>query len=76
VPPKSSPKDDYTWKYFMPNTEEIHRRVIAVVVKALNVAEDEIQPTSTLRGDMGAESIDFLDLVFPARTGVWHQDSK
>ena len=26
--------------------------------------EDEIKPTSTLQGDLGAESIDFLDIVF------------
>jgi len=28
------------------------------------VDEDEISPTSTLQGDLGAESIDFLDIVF------------
>jgi len=33
-------------------------------VEALNVDEDEIRPTSTLTGDLGAESIDFLDIVF------------
>jgi hypothetical protein len=26
--------------------------------------EDEIKPTATLRGDLGAESIDLLDIVF------------
>jgi acyl carrier protein len=33
-------------------------------VEALNVDEEEIKPTSTLQGDLGAESIDFLDIVF------------
>ena len=36
----------------------------ATLVEALNVDEDEIKPTSTLQGDLGAESIDFLDIVF------------
>jgi acyl carrier protein len=35
-----------------------------VLVEALNVEEDEITPASTLQGDLGAESIDFLDIVF------------
>jgi hypothetical protein len=33
-------------------------------VDTLNVEEDEIKPSSTLQGDLGAESIDFLDLTF------------
>src|SRR5437762_2655851 len=33
-------------------------------MEALNVDEEEIKPTSTLQGDLGAESIDFLDIVF------------
>ena len=36
----------------------------ATLVEALNVDEDEIRPRSTLQGDLGAESIDFLDIVF------------
>jgi acyl carrier protein len=28
------------------------------------VDEEDIKPTSTLQGDLGAESIDFLDIVF------------
>jgi len=38
--------------------------VSATLVEALNVDEEEIKPTSTLHGDLGAESIDFLDIVF------------
>jgi acyl carrier protein len=48
----------------MPSQEEIFSKVSATLVEALNVDEDEIKPTSTLQGDLGAESIDFLDIVF------------
>ena len=48
----------------MPNQDEIFQKVSATLVDALNVDEDEITPTSTLQGDLGAESIDFLDIVF------------
>jgi acyl carrier protein len=48
----------------MPYYEETYRKVVGVIVESLNVKEDEIQPTSTLQGDLGAESIDFLDIVF------------
>jgi acyl carrier protein len=48
----------------MTNNEETYHKVVGVIVESLNVKEDEIQPTSTLQGDLGAESIDFLDIVF------------
>src|SRR5436853_6516400 len=48
----------------MPTQEEIYAKVSATLVEALNVDEEEIKPTSTLQGDLGAESIDFLDIVF------------
>ena len=48
----------------MPNQDEIYAKVSATLVEALNVDEEEIKPTSTLQGDLGAESIDFLDIVF------------
>ncbi len=48
----------------MPSQDEIYTKVSATLVEALNVDEDEIKPTSTLQGDLGAESIDFLDIVF------------
>src|SRR5262249_24909917 len=48
----------------MPSQEEIYTRVTSTIVEALNVDEEEIQPTATLQGDLGAESIDFLDIVF------------
>ena len=48
----------------MPSQEEIYQKVSATLVEALNVDEEEIKPTATLQGDLGAESIDFLDIVF------------
>src|SRR5207244_4657606 len=48
----------------MPTQEEIYSKVSATLVEALNVDEEEITPDSTLQGDLGAESIDFLDIVF------------
>lgn len=44
--------------------DEIYKKVQGVLVDALGVDEDEVQPTATLRSDLGAESIDFLDIVF------------
>src|SRR5438876_6568365 len=48
----------------MTSQEEIYTKVSATLVEALNVDEEEIKPTATLQGDLGAESIDFLDIVF------------
>src|SRR5262245_60044664 len=48
----------------MMTQEAIYQKVSNTLVEALNVDEEEIQPTSTLQGDLGAESIDFLDIVF------------
>jgi acyl carrier protein len=48
----------------MLSQEEIYSKVSATLVEALNVYEEDIKPTSRLRGDLGAESIDFLDIVF------------
>src|SRR5438477_12881663 len=48
----------------MPSQDEIYSKVSATLVEALNVDEEEIKPTATLQGDLGAESIDFLDIVF------------
>ena len=48
----------------MPSQAEIYQKVSATLVDALNVEVQEIKPTATLQGDLGAESIDFLDIVF------------
>jgi len=44
--------------------DDVSGRVARVLVEALNVDEDEVRPAATLQGDLGAESIDFLDIVF------------
>jgi acyl carrier protein len=48
----------------MPPNKEIDQRVARVLVEALGVEKDDIKPAATLQGDLGAESIDFLDIVF------------
>jgi acyl carrier protein len=44
--------------------DEIGERVANVLVQALGVRRNEIAPTTSLAGDLEAESIDFLDIVF------------
>jgi acyl carrier protein len=44
--------------------EEILRSVRETLVDALGVDEEEVTEQATLMGDLGAESIDFLDIVF------------
>jgi acyl carrier protein len=49
----------------MPNSRnEILSQVTGVLVDALGVDDDEVTEEATLMGDLGAESIDFLDIVF------------
>lgn len=44
--------------------DEIFPKVRDVLVDALAVDEDEVTPEARLTTDLGAESIDFLDIVF------------
>lgn len=44
--------------------DDIFAKVKDILVDALSVDEDEVTPEATLRGDLGAESIDYLDIVF------------
>ena len=44
--------------------DEIYAKVTEVLEDALGVDEDEIKPDAVLTKDLGAESIDFLDIVF------------
>jgi len=44
--------------------EQILEEIQEVLVDALGVDDDEVTPEATLMGDLGAESIDFLDIVF------------
>jgi len=49
----------------MPMTEEqVFQKVRETLVEALGVDDDQVTPEATLTGDLGAESIDFLDIVF------------
>ncbi len=48
----------------MPTDEEIFAKVQESLVDALGVDDDEVTPEATLQGDLDAESIDFLDIVF------------
>ena len=44
--------------------DEVLEKVTEVLVDALGVDDDEVSMSATLVGDLGAESIDFLDIVF------------
>lgn len=44
--------------------DEIFAEVQEVLVDALGLDDDEVTPEATLMGELGAESIDFLDIVF------------
>jgi len=44
--------------------DEIFENVRNTLVEALAVEPDEVTEEATLQGDLGAESIDFLDIVF------------
>ena len=45
-------------------SDEIFSKVQETMCDALGVDDDEVTPEATLVGDLGAESIDFLDIVF------------
>ena len=44
--------------------EDILQQVQEILIDALGVDDDEVTLEATLMGDLGAESIDFLDIVF------------
>jgi acyl carrier protein len=48
----------------MPSRDEIFEKVRSALVDALGVDEEDVSPNATMVGDLGAESIDFLDIVF------------
>ena len=48
----------------MTDAYEVHARVTKVLVESLGVEKDDVIPSATLQGDLGAESIDFLDILF------------
>ena len=47
-----------------PTKQEVYEKIQEALVDALGVDEDEVKPEATMVGDLGAESIDFLDIVF------------
>ena len=47
-----------------PTRDEVLAKTRAVLGDALGVDDEEVVPEATLQGDLGAESIDFLDIVF------------
>jgi acyl carrier protein len=53
----------------MMTKEAIYEKVSATLADSLNVDAEEIRPEATLQGDLGAESIDFLDIVFRLERG-------
>lgn len=48
----------------MASSEEVFAKVQEALVDALGVEDDEVTREATMVGDLGAESIDFLDIVF------------
>ena len=48
----------------MPTQAEVFQKVQTALVDALAVDEEDVTPEATIVGDLGAESIDFLDIVF------------
>src|SRR3954462_6954653 len=54
----------YSLDDVMPPNDEIFEKVQSTLVDALGVDEDDVTPDATLSKDLGAESIDLLDIVF------------
>jgi acyl carrier protein len=48
----------------MPSYDEVFAKVKEVLIEALVVDEEDVKPEAALMGDLGAESIDFLDISF------------
>ena len=46
------------------NVESVYPKVREIIADVLVIEEDEISLNSRLIADLGAESIDFLDLIF------------
>ena len=44
--------------------EDVPQRVVAIVAETLNVPADRVTLSASLVDDLGAESIDFLDILF------------
>lgn len=44
--------------------DEVYEKVQEVLIDALGVDDDEVEPNAALGADLGAESIDYLDIAF------------
>ncbi len=53
----------------MPTKDEVFQKIQVALADALGVDEEDVTSESTLVGDLGAESIDFLDIVFRLEKG-------
>ncbi len=48
----------------MPELNEVYAGITKVLMQSLGAEKGDINLSATLQGDLGAESIDFLDIVF------------
>jgi acyl carrier protein len=48
----------------MPSKDEVFAGVKDALIEALAVDDEEVTPTALLEADLGAESIDLLDIVY------------
>ena len=46
------------------NDEQVYERVVEAFCEALGLDDDEVERTSLVIDDLGAESLDFLDIAF------------
>jgi len=55
---------------------EIQEKVVAIIVEKLGVKESEVTPEATFTGDLGADSLDTVELVmeFEKAFGVQEED--
>jgi acyl carrier protein len=44
--------------------DEVSRKISEIIADALSITDEDIVPTASLNGDLGAESIDWLDITF------------
>lgn len=44
--------------------EEVESRVLSIIAKAMDRPVSEVKPSSSLEGDLGAQSLDYLDIAF------------
>ena len=48
----------------MTDNQEVYAKVVEAFCEALGLDEDEVEPASKIIDDLGAESLDFLDIAF------------